>query len=477
MTESKQDIEERGAATTAADGDTPEKVNIAARIYGVLMMLMGILDMVVFLFIGALLGLALYFSTMSPELAAMLNAMLAEALGDQTTLAVALVALSAVLALVGAVLSIRVGYALLRSRRRKVATRVRALIVISVLALIDTVLLSGVSTSLIPNAVELAILVALSVRIDPTLATERKDARIAEQVENEQAAAAGMEGRDLTGKGYLRLNFFNLFWEFVVCCVLGLILEIVWHMTVVDPGVYEDRAGLLYGPFSPIYGFGAVLVTLALNRLYNKNPAIIFGVSAVVGGAFEAFVSLFMQLGFGATAWDYSDYTIFGVPDPVAVLAGGRTSTMFLVIWGILGLVWVKAFLPMLLRVVNLIPWKLRYWVTTACALLMLVNGTMTLMSLDCWFERVSGAVPQTPAGQFFATYYDDDWMAARFESMTIEPKDSTRLDNALREATAIEVTDESEQDTPLADSSLADAEVTSAETTTAGAATDTSGA
>ena len=107
----------------------------------------------------------------------------------------------------------------------------------------------------------------------------------------------------------------------------------------------------------------------------------------------------------------------------------------------------------------------------------MLVNGTMTLMSLDCWFERVSGAVPQTPAGQFFATYYDDDWMAARFESMTIEPKDSTRLDNALREATAIEVTDESEQDTPLADSSLADAEVTSAETTTAGAATDTSGA
>lgn len=58
------------------------------------MMLMGILDMVVFLFIGALLGLALYFSTMSPELAEMFNALLAEALGDQTTLAMALVTLS-----------------------------------------------------------------------------------------------------------------------------------------------------------------------------------------------------------------------------------------------------------------------------------------------------------------------------------------------------------------------------------------------
>ena len=89
---------------------------------------------------------------------------------------------------------------------------------------------------------------ALSARIDPTLAAERKDARRAEQLENEQDAAASMESRDRTGKGYLRLNFFNLFWEFVVRCVLGLILEIIWHMTVVDPGVYEDRAGLLYGP-------------------------------------------------------------------------------------------------------------------------------------------------------------------------------------------------------------------------------------
>lgn len=339
MTDSQQDMQKQEACATAPDGDAPKKVNVALRVYGVLMMLMGILDMVVFLFTGALLGLTLYFSTMSPELAGMFNALLAEALGDQTALAMALVALSAVLALVGAVFSIRVGYALLRSRRRKVATRVRMLIVVSVLALIDAVMIGGVSASLAPSVIELAILVALSVRVDPTLAAERKDARRAEQLENEQDAAAGMEGRDRTGKGYLRLNFFNLFWEFVVCCVLGLILEIIWHMTVVDPGAYEDRAGLLYGPFSPIYGFGAVLVTLALNRLYNKNPAIIFCVSAVVGGAFEAFVSLFMQYGFGATAWDYSDYTIFGMPDPVAVLAGApaRCSSSSGEFWGSCG--------------------------------------------------------------------------------------------------------------------------------------------
>lgn len=94
MTDSQQDVQKQEAGATAPDGDAPKKVNVALRVYGVLMMLMGILDMVVFLFTGALLDLALYFSTISPELAGMFNALLAEALGDQTALAMALVALS-----------------------------------------------------------------------------------------------------------------------------------------------------------------------------------------------------------------------------------------------------------------------------------------------------------------------------------------------------------------------------------------------
>lgn len=120
------------------------------------------------------------------------------------------------------------------------------------------------------------------------------------------------------------------------------------------------------------------------------------------------------------------------MPGPIAVLTGGRTATMFLIIWGLLGLVWVRAFLPLLLKCVNLIPWKLCYAVTAVATALMLVNGTMTLMSLGCWFERTSGVEPVTEAEQFFATYYDNDWMEHRLESMMITPQDSTRIDAAV---------------------------------------------
>ena len=135
-----------------------------------------------------------------------------------------------------------------------------------------------------------------------------------------------------------------------------------------------------------------------------------------------------MQVGFGAVAWDYSGSTIFGLfPDPVAELFGGRTSTLFMCMWGALGFVWIKLCLPWLLKLINLIPWQARYSLTTLCAVLMLVNAVMTLQSLECWYQRESGLAPSSPVEEFYAEHYDDAYMANRFQSMTITPEDSAR--------------------------------------------------
>ena len=344
------------------------------------------------------------------------------------TLTMTLVIVQMVTMFVGAAGYVAFGVLMLRNRRRHVAQIAYALLGVGIVNLVLEIMLNGFGDNLIYDGVRLVVLLVISATIDPTLVTERQLQRKLRDMETEEAAEAGTLGRAKGDRGFIELDFFNLFWVFVVCCVLGLVIETVYHMVVVDPGVYQDRAGMLYGPFSPIYGFGAVLMTVALNRFYRANPVIIFLVSAVIGGLFEAAVSWFMQVGFGAVAWDYSGSTILGLfPDPIALLFGGRTSTLFMCMWGVLGFVWIKVCLPWLLKLINLIPWQARYSVTALCAALMLVNGVMTLQSLECWYQRESGLPPSSPVEEFYAEHYDDAYMAHRFQSMTITPEDSAR--------------------------------------------------
>lgn len=329
-----------------------------------------------------------------------------------------------------AVAMIGFGISLLRNRRRHAAQMAYALIAINIVGTLIEIMLHGFGENLIGAGVQLAILTIISVTVDPTLREERRRERIERDAELEREAKAGTLGRAKGDRGFIELDFFNLFWVFVVCCFLGLVIETVYHMVIVDPGVYQDRAGMLFGPFSPIYGFGAVLMTVALNRFYKSNFVVIFLVSAIIGGLFEAAVSWFMQTAFGAVAWDYTGSTIFGLfPDPIAEIFHGRTSALFMCMWGALGCVWIKLCLPWLLKLINLIPWKARYGVTTLCAALMLVNGVMTLEALDCWYQRESGYQPTSPVEEFYAKNFDDAYMEHRFQSMTITPEHSVRVD------------------------------------------------
>lgn len=323
-------------------------------------------------------------------------------------------ALMTVLAALFAVLGVR----LLRDKRRGAAQLTEVMIVILILVALCDMMLGGLTLDLVPYGVVLVVLIALQSYVDPSLAEERELQRKLRDMETREQAEDGTLGRDETGKGFIALNFFNLFWIFVVCCVLGLAIETAYHFAVVDPGHYQDRAGLLFGPFSPIYGFGAVLMTVALNRFHDKNVVLIFLVSAVIGGAFEYLTSRFMQFAFGIVAWDYSG-TFLSID--------GRTNGMFMAMWGVLGVVWIKLLLPWMLKIVNLIPWNWRYAVTTVCAALMIADGGLTLLALDCWYQREAGRAPDNAIEEFCADHFDNAYMTQRFQSMSIDPGNATR--------------------------------------------------
>lgn len=393
-----------------------KKIPLIIKVYAVLCTLSGV---------GTLPSVAVF---MWQVITALINGNVAAKLGDNTLVAVGLIVAGIMLSAASAIILIVFGLDLIKDQRRNAARLSYVLIAFTVVELLVDVMLQGIGPFLLRPAVQLVILIALSATVDPTLRQERELQRRLQEMLDRDAAAEGMLGRDETGEGYIKLNYFNLFWVFFVCSVLGLILEEVWHMVVVDPGVYQDRAGMLFGPFSPIYGFGAVLMTMALNRFYKKNHLIIFLVSALIGGAFEVFVGWFMQTSFGVVSWSYSHIRLFGMPDPIAVLTGGRTCTPFACMWGLGGLIWIKVLLPRLLKLINMIPWKRRYSATVILTAVMLIDGVMTLQSLDYWYQRVNGTVRNIPVAQFYDKHFDNEYMENRFQSMTMSPKDATRV-------------------------------------------------
>lgn len=393
-----------------------KKIPLIIKVYAVLCTLSGV---------GTLPSVAVF---MWQVITALINGNVAAKLGDNTLVAVGLIVAGIMLSAASAIILIVFGLDLIKDQRRNAARLSYVLIAFTVVELLVDVMLQGIGPFLLRPAVQLVILIALSATVDPTLRQERELQRRLQEMLDRDAAAEGMLGRDETGEGYIKLNYFNLFWVFFVCSVLGLILEEVWHMVVVDPGVYQDRAGMLFGPFSPIYGFGAVLMTMALNRFYKKNPLIIFLVNALIGGAFEVFVGWFTQTSFGVVSWSYSHIRLFGMPDPIAVLTGGRTCTPFACMWGLGGLIWIKVLLPRLLKLINMIPWKRRYSATVILTAVMLIDGVMTLQSLDYWYQRVNGTVRNIPVAQFYDKHFDNEYMENRFQSMTMSPKDATRV-------------------------------------------------
>lgn len=215
-------------------------------------------------------------------------------------------------------------------------------------------------------------------------------------------------------RGYLKLNYFTLFWIFVAGCVFGLVVETAFH-AIVYRGL-ESRAGLVWGPFSPIYGVGAVLLTVFLNRFYHSHNLIIFTISMALGSCLEYITSWLMEHFWGAVAWDYTG--TFGSID-------GRTNFTFGVMWGLLGLLWVRINMPGIKHVFAHVNRKhtLVRIATIALSVFMAVDITITVLALNREGERANNIAATTWEQQFFDDNFPDSFLQSRMQNMSVYGK------------------------------------------------------
>ena len=195
--------------------------------------------------------------------------------------------------------------------------------------------------------------------------------------------------------------FTKLFYLFVIGSFIGTILETIWAFCV--DGHFEMRVGMVYGPFIPVYGGGACFLTAALYKLYKLNDTLVFVISAFVGAGFEYFCSWLQEQMFGTVSWDYSD-TPFNLD--------GRTNLMYALIWGFLGLVWVRYLYPGTAKLIEKIPKRAGAIITTFLIVFMAFNGFMSVTATARWTQRTEGV----PASNSFEEYLDEKFDNEKME-------------------------------------------------------------
>lgn len=132
------------------------------------------------------------------------------------------------------------------------------------------------------------------------------------------------------------INIYKLIWIFTIGSILGYCVEMLW--CYIRNGHFESRKGLIYGPISPVYGIGGIVLTLLLYRFVNYNGIIIFFITAIIGGVFEYLCSWVQEKAFGSVSWDY---------DSKNLSINGRTSVEYSVFWGILGVFFLRDIYPL----------------------------------------------------------------------------------------------------------------------------------
>ena len=133
----------------------------------------------------------------------------------------------------------------------------------------------------------------------------------------------------------------NLIVFFAIYSFMGWIIEVVYRS-------FSQRqlinAGFLYGPFIPIYGFGAAFI-IFLNFLIHPWPLlmelIIYG---VILTAIEYLTGYIFEKAFKLKLWDYSD-SRFNLH--------GRVCLLFSLCWTALALIFVTVIHPAVLRYVQ----------------------------------------------------------------------------------------------------------------------------
>lgn len=142
-------------------------------------------------------------------------------------------------------------------------------------------------------------------------------------------------------------SIFSIILIFFSMSFVGWCWEVSLHL--ISDGVFVNR-GVYHGPWLPIYGFGAVLMLIFLNK-FRTNPMLEFVLGVILCGVVEYTSAWYLETTHGGTKWwDYTGYFLN---------IHGRVCAEGLLVFGLGGLAITYLLAPQLDNRIRKIPNKI----------------------------------------------------------------------------------------------------------------------
>lgn len=179
----------------------------------------------------------------------------------------------------------------------------------------------------------------------------------------------------------LGFSIWQILAYFIIYSIIGYFIETLFGFFT--KGVLESRKSFLYGPFCGIYGVGAVIMIVSLQRFKKNNYTLFIG-GFIVGSIVEYVVSLLGELILNVKWWDYSD---------IFLNLGGRICFTFSLFWGLLAIYLMTHFNPLVDKLIAKIKGKFSKRagkiIIIVMTIFLLVDCIITGVALKLFYERL----------------------------------------------------------------------------------------
>lgn len=197
---------------------------------------------------------------------------------------------------------------------------------------------------------------------------------VLEKVNKEENRSKNNEKKKFKIFGF---TIIQIFAYFIIYSVIGFIIETIFGF--LTKGVIESRKSFIYGPFCAIYGLGAVVMLMGLQRFKKNNYTLFIG-GFIIGSIIEYVVSLVGELLFDIKWWDYSN-----VPFNI----GGRVCVWFSLFWGLLAIYLVTHIHPKVDSFLGKIPKRILKSTTIILIVLLFLDFLITCFALKMFYVRL----------------------------------------------------------------------------------------